>query len=173
MNNLWLNQAVKVFLYILLQVVVLKEIHLDSSNQKLIYILVYPVVLITMPLRIPQFFHLVIAFAVGITVDMFYLSPGVHAGACLWMAACRPLALKLLEPKNGYPLDTSPTINDFGIMWFMQYASILLLVFFFSYFTLQVFTFVYAAEILLKTTLSFFVSGIIILLFQLFFSFRS
>jgi hypothetical protein len=104
---------------------------------------------------------------------MFYGSPGVHSGACLWMMVFRPLVLRLFEPKNGYPLDAEPTIGEMGILWFSQYAGVLLFVFFLSYFILQVFTFVYAGEIFLKTVLSYFVSGIVIFLLQLFFSFRS
>lgn len=173
MSNLWVREAVKILLYIMLQVFVLKEINLGDSRQQLINIIVYPVVLLTLPIKLPQFFLLLLAFGIGITIDMFYMSPGVHAGACLWMVALRPFILRLLEPKNGYPTDISPTIHDLGIVWFIQFAGILLLVFFFSYFTLQVFTFVYAGEIIIKSILGLLVSGIIIFLLQLFFSFRS
>jgi len=101
------------------------------------------------------------------------MSPGVHAGACLWMVVLRPLMFRIFEPKNGYQLDMSPTISDLGIIWFAKYASSLLLVYFLSYFILQVFTFVYIGEIMVKTILSFFVSTIIIFLLQLFYSFKS
>ncbi|MBK9109387.1 MAG: hypothetical protein IPM92_13710 [Saprospiraceae bacterium] len=173
MSNTWINHTVKIILYVLLQVLVLKEVNLGENNQNLIFIIVYPVVLLTLPLKIPQFFILLIAFIVGISVDMFYLSPGVHSGACLWMMVFRPLVLRLFEPKNGYPLDSEPTINEMGVLWFAQYAGVLLFAFFLSFFILQVFTFVYVGEILLKTLLSYFVSGIVIFLLQLFFSFRS
>ncbi len=173
MNNPWVVYIVRFLIYIALQVLVLKEINLSGSSHNLIYIIIYPIVLLTLPVKMPQFFVLLIAFLTGFLVDLFYMSPGVHAGACLWMAVFRPMAFRLFEPKNGYPTDVSPSVGGLGIVWFSQYASMLLIVFFFSYFTLQIFTFVYIGEILLKSLLSFFVSGIIIFLLQLFFSFRS
>jgi len=173
MNNIWMSMVLRFLFYIGLQVFVLKEIHLSGSNQNLIFILIYPVALLTLPFRIPHFFIILMAFIVGFIVDLFYMSPGVHAGACLWMVVLRPLMFRILEPKNGYQLDMSPTISDLGIIWFAKYASTLLLVFFLTYFILQVFTFVYIGEIVLKTILSFFVSTIIIFLLQLFYSFKS
>lgn len=173
MNNIWVNHIIRFLLYILLQVLVLKEINLVGTNHNYVFIIIYPVAILTLPIRIPQFFIILIAFAIGFIVDLFYMSPGVHAGACLWMVLCRPLVLRLFEPKNGYQTDISPTISNLGILWFSKYASVLLFVFFLSYFILEIFTFVYAEEIFLKTILSFLVSSIIIFLVQLFYSFKS
>lgn len=173
MNNWIISNGLRIVFYILLQVLVLKEITLGGEQQPLIFIFIYPLVLVILPIRIPQFFVLFLAFAVGLIIDLFYLSPGVHAGACLWMTLFRPLALRIFEPKNGYLTDAEPTIGDMGVIWFSQYAGSLLFIFFISYFSLQIFTFVYTAEILIKAVLSFLVSGIIIFLMQLFFSFKS
>lgn len=173
MNNIWVNHIIRFILYIMLQVLVLKEINLIGTNQNYIFIIIYPVVILTLPFRIPQFFMILIAFSVGFIVDLFYVSPGVHAGACLWMVVFRPLVLRFFEPKNGYQTDISPTISNLGVVWFAKYASVMLAVFFLSYFILEIFTFVYIGEIILKTILSFFVSSIIIFLLQLFYSFKS
>jgi hypothetical protein len=173
MNNIWVNHIVRFILYIALQVLVLKHINLAGSNQNYIFIMIYPVALLTLPIKIPQFFVILIAFTIGFIVDLFYVSPGVHAGACLWMVIFRPLVLRIFEPKNGYHTDISPTISNLGVVWFSKYASVLLFIFFLSYFILEIFTFVYAGEILVKTILSFFVSSIIIFLVQLFYSFKS
>lgn len=173
MNNLIISNGLRIAIYILLQVLVLKEITLGGAQQPLIFIFIYPLVLVILPIRIPQFFVLFLAFVLGLIIDFFYLSPGVHAGACLWMTLFRPMALRIFEPKNGYHTDAEPTIGDMGVLWFAQYAGSLLLIFFISYFSLQIFTFVYTAEILIKAVLSFLVSGIIIFLMQLFFSFKS
>lgn len=173
MNNIWIKHIIRFLIYIAIQVLVLKEINLIGSNHNYIFIIIYPVFILTLPIKVPQFFMLLIAFAVGFTIDLFYISPGVHAGACLWMVAFRPLVLRLIEPKNGYLTDISPTISSLGIIWFSKYVSALLLIFFLSYFILDIFTFVYAGEIFLKTILSFFVSSIIIFLLQLFYSFNT
>lgn len=173
MNSQIISNGLRIVFYILLQVLVLKEITLGGDQQPLVFIFIYPLVLIILPIKIPQFFVLLLAFATGLVIDLFYMSPGVHAGACLWMVLFRPVILKLFEPKNGYFTDAKPTIGDMGVVWFAQYAGSLLFVFFISYFSLQIFTFVYAVEIFTKALLSFLVSGIIIFLMQLFFSFKS
>ena len=173
MNNIWFNHIIRFILYIILQVLVLKDINLAGTNQNYIFLLIYPVAILTLPIKIPQFFMVLIAFAIGFIVDLFYISPGVHAGACLWMVVSRPLVLRMFEPKNGYQTDINPTISNLGVVWFAKYASVLLFIFFLSYFILEIFTFVYLGEILLKTVLSFFVSSIIIFLIQLFYSFKS
>ena len=154
MNNIWVNHIIRFILYIALQVFVLKEINLVGSNQNYIFIMIYQVAILTLPIKIPQFFMILIAFSIGFIVDLFYLSPGVHAGACLWMVVCRPIVLRMFEPKNGYQTDISPTISNLGVVWFAKYASVLLFIFFLSYFILEIFTFVYAGEIFLKTILS-------------------
>ncbi len=173
MNSIWIKHIIRILLYIAIQVLVLKEINLIGSSQNYVFILIYPIIILTLPVKVPQFFMLLIAFAVGFTVDLFYVSPGVHAGACLWMVVFRPLVLRVLEPKNGYPTEVSPNIAGLGIVWFAKYVSVLLFIFFLSYFILDIFTFVYAGEIFLKTILSFFVSSIIIFLLQLFYSFST
>lgn len=173
MNNIWFNHIIRFILYIIIQVLVLKEINLVGSSQNYIFIIIYPVAILTLPMKIPQFFIILIAFTIGFIVDLFYVSPGVHAGACLWMVVFRPLVLRIFEPKNGYQTDISPSISNLGVVWFAKYASVLLFIFFLSYFILQIFTFVYIGEIMLKTILSFFVSSIIIFLVQLFYSFKS
>ena len=97
MNNIWVNHIIRFLLYILLQVLVLKEINLVGTNHNYVFIIIYPVAILTLPIKIPQFFIILIAFAIGFIVDLFYMSPGVHAGACLWMVLCRPLVLRLFE----------------------------------------------------------------------------
>lgn len=173
MSKIYTTNLIRLILYIALQVLVLKEINLGGQNHNLIFIFIYQIAILTLPFQIPQFFVVLIAFVIGFIVDLFYLSPGVNAGACLWMVLFRPIVLRIFEPQNGYQNDMSPTIGDLGIIWFMKYSSVLLFIFFLSYFILQIFTFVYTGEILIKTILSFFVSSIIIFLLQLFFSFKS
>lgn len=173
MSNSWFIYTLRFLLYIAIQVLVLKDINLVGTNQNYVFIIIYPVALLTLPVKVPQFFIILTAFAMGFIVDLFYVSPGVHAGACLWMVVFRPLVLRVFEPKNGYQTDIAPTISNLGVVWFAKYASVLLFVFFLSYFILQIFTFVFAGEILLKTFLSFFVSSIVIFLVQLFYSFKS
>jgi hypothetical protein len=168
MNKILIRNSFRIILLVLLQVLVLKEIHFSNSNY--IEVLIYPLAIILLPLTIPQFFLILIAFVIGIFVDVFYQTPGVHTSACLWLVMARPLILKYLEPKSGYAIDQNLTGSTLGIFWFMKYAGSLLFIFILSYFIFQVFTFFYLGEILLKTLLSFSVSFFLMFLIQILFN---
>ena len=133
------------------------------------YINPYPYILfiILYPVNSNKTGLLIAAFLLGIIMDMFCNSGGVHAAACLWMAAGRSFVLKFLEPKSGYSIDQKPNGYSLGIFWFFQYVSILMLIYFFFYFSLEIFTFVYLGEILIKTILSFVVSMFVISILQI------
>jgi hypothetical protein len=45
---------------------------------------------------------LITAFLLGITVDMFVDTPGVHTSASVFMAFVRPFVLRILAPRDGY-----------------------------------------------------------------------
>ncbi|MBK9718576.1 MAG: hypothetical protein IPQ02_03240 [Saprospiraceae bacterium] len=167
MNSIWVVHIIRFILLLAFQVLILKGINLSESQIQYVTIIVYPVAVLLLPIALPQFFILVIAFCSGIFVDLFYGTIGVHASACLWMASVRPIVLKYLEPKSGYSVDQNPNSYNLGIFWFLQYASLLMGVYIFCYFILEVFTFVYFGEILIKTLLSFVVSIFIIFIMQI------
>ena len=106
-----------------------------------------------------------IGFALGLVIDLFYESPGVHMSACVFIAFVRPWVLKAMEPRGGYPVNSNPNAHDFGLVWFMQYSAILLALFLFFYFSVEVFTYARFFEILLKTLSSFVVSFLAILFY--------
>jgi hypothetical protein len=167
MNKEWRINGLRIIILILFQVFILKGIRLSDAPTQYVNIIIYPVAILLLPMDIPQFFVLLIAFTAGLTVDLFYNSIGVHAAACLWMAACRTFVLKFLEPKSGYSIDQKPNGYSLGIFWFFQYVSALMLIYFFFYFSLEIFTFVYLGEILIKTILSFVVSMFVISILQI------
>ncbi|MBK9271102.1 MAG: hypothetical protein IPM48_05865 [Saprospiraceae bacterium] len=167
MNKEIRANVIRIVLFVLLQVLLLKDIQIMTGSVQYLYLMVYPLSIIMLPLAMPQFFLLLTAFGLGFFVDLFYQSVGVHASACLWLAAARPFILRYLEPKSGYSTGLILSGGSLGIFWFLQYISICLLVFFFSYFCMEMFSFVYLGTILIKTIVSLFVSGMIIFLIQI------
>lgn len=152
-------------LIILLQGLILRRIPLGGAHFNYIAILFYPVLLFLLPMKTSKPLLLIIGFFLGLAIDLFYESPGVHMSACVFVAFVRPYLLKILEPRGGYPVNASPSAHDFGLVWFMQYAGILLFLFLLFYFSVEVFAFARLGEILLKTVLSFIVSFVAILLY--------
>lgn len=66
-------------------------------------------------------------FVLGIFMDMFYDTQGMHAAACVFMAYCRPWVRGIFAPHGGYDLDSYPTVLYMGWGWFLSYGFVLIL----------------------------------------------
>lgn len=161
---LWKN-IVRFVIILLFQALILKRINFGWENFNYISIIIYPIILMLLPLRIPHSLLVVIGFATGLTLDFFYTSLGVHASASVFIAFARPYLLKLIEPRGGYPVNVSPVKFHFGANWFMLYSAVMLFLYLGIYFCADVFTFVYTGEILLKILFSFIFSFPVVLLY--------
>lgn len=127
---------------------------------------VYPLIIILFPLNTPRSALLIVGFVIGLTIDFFYNSPGVHAGALVFTAFIRPFILKSVEPRGGYRTGNLPTIVNYGFNWFLIYSASLLFIHLLIYYALDVFTFVFIDKIIVNSILSFVVSYVIMLLYQ-------
>lgn len=161
-RNIW-----RFVLLVLLQGLVFKRISPDGSLFYYVSFIIFPLFIFLLPFRTPTVLLIFIGFLTGLSVDLlFYDSPGVHASACVFSAFIRPLVLQILEPKSGYNLNQSPVKRQLGMGWFLPYVSIMLFLHLFFYFSVEVFTFVYIGQILLKTILSFFFSLLFIIAYM-------
>lgn len=146
----------------LAQVLVLKRITLWWEGFHYFQIFLYPLFILLLPLRTPQQLLVFLGFVIGISMDMFYDSPGVHASACVFVAAIRPWVLDWIAPRGGYDSKHVPTKAQYGLPWFLRYAAIMLALHLIFYFSVESFTFVYAIQIFLKTVSSWIISMIFI-----------
>lgn len=154
---------------IALQVLILKQINLGGDNFNYISILIYPLFILLLPLRTPKAALLLMAFTLGITIDLFYDSLGVHASAAVFMAYIRTFILNQLEPRGGYNPNYSPTKKRMGFTWFFRYSGLLLFVHLLFYFTVETFNFALIGNILLKTATSFVASMLFIIMLMFIF----
>lgn len=155
MNSVLFSNIFRFVLLLLLQVLVLRQVALEWPQFPYINILVYPLFLFLLPLRTPRYLQFILAFGMGLLVDLFYDSPGVHASAAVFTIYLRYYVLKSMEPRGGYNINYSPTKRRMGLTWWLRYSSILLLAHCFVYFSVEAFTFFYILDILLKTGLGF------------------
>lgn len=128
---------------------------------------IYPLVIILFPLSTNKSLLLVLAFFIGLLIDFFYDSPGVHSGALVLTAFIRSAVLRYLEPRGGYRTDNIPSVANYGLSWFLKYSSTLMFVHILVYFILDIFTFVYIDKIVINTLSSFIISYIFILVYQI------
>ena len=119
------------------QVLIIKNIELGRFINPFIYVLF----IIVLPFETPKWLLLLSAFTIGITIDMFYNTSGMHAAACVFIAYIRPGVLKLFSPRDGYEFGTQPTIQYLGVPWFISYSVILIVLHHFILFYIEVFRF--------------------------------
>lgn len=169
MNNIIVRNSLRFLFLLALQVLVLKQINPGGASFNYISIFIYPLFLMLLPLRLPHALLILIGFVLGISVDFFYDSIGVHAATCVSTAFLRPLILRILEPASGYNENDSPTKRKYGAAWFLGYASLFVFIHLFIYFSVEAFSFVYIKEILLRTFSSFALSILLIILYQFLF----
>ena len=164
MIKLFGRNIIRFIVLVLVQILVLNNIQISG------YILPYFYVLfiLLMPFETPKWMLLCIAFALGISVDFFTQTIGMHAAASVFMAYLRPWVLEMNSPRDGYEPGTYPRLYYYGFQWFLRYTVILVLAHHFFLFYIEVFRFSEFFSTLLRVLLSTVFSVILILLSQYF-----
>ncbi len=137
MLNEIIRNIFRFIILVLVQVLLIKNIELGRFINPFIYVLF----IVILPFETPKVVLLFAAFMMGITIDMFYDTPGMHAAACVLMAYVRPGILKIFSPRDGYEIGTQPTIQYLGVPWFLSYSAILIVLHHLILFYLEKFQF--------------------------------
>ncbi|MBK7690870.1 MAG: rod shape-determining protein MreD [Bacteroidetes bacterium] len=133
--------------------------------------LIYPLVLLLLPVNTPHWLTMLLGFLTGIVMDIFSNTPGVHAAASVLLGFLRPYLLNLFFQQNIKELgDTIPTLFRMGFRSFFLYILFALLIHHFYYYLIQVWSFKNTFVILYKTLLSTSMSILLIILGQLIFA---
>ena len=166
MNRKVLLNVSRFIILLLLQVLVFRRISMFWGGFTYVHFMVYPLFILLLPIRLPPVVVVLLSFLMGISVDIFYDSPGVHAAASVFLGYVRNAIIKLLEPYEGYNMEDSPTLKTMGLSWFMSYQALTLIIFLFTYFSIEAFSFVYIFDIILDTIFTFIASFIVLLIMQ-------
>src|SRR3978361_745367 len=124
-------------LLVFIQVFLLKNIALYNLSTPYLYILF----ILLLPFETPNFLLFPLAFILGLTIDAFYDTPGLHASACVVLALVRVLFISITVQKDGFDNEPEPTLSIMGFRWFFTYALVLTLFHHFFLFNLEVFRF--------------------------------
>ena len=84
-----LQEIGRLLLIFVLQVLLFDHLHIGSWGIMMIYILF----LINLPIRIPRWAEMLIGLLVGIMMDVWHSSLGIHIAACVALSFVRPLLL--------------------------------------------------------------------------------
>ncbi len=109
-----------VILYVVIQLLFLRKLVLFDYA----FCFMYVASLLILSFETSAVTLLFIGFLVGIIVDIFYNTLGIHASATVLMAYARPTIIKLITPQRGYDERMHLSINSMGIGWFSSYVLI-------------------------------------------------
>ena len=137
MINTIIRNILRFIVLVLVQVLLIKNIEIGRFINPFLYVLF----IIALPFETPKWLLLLSGFILGITIDMFYDTMGMHAAATVFIAYIRPVILNLFSPREGYEFGTQPTIQYLGVPWFISYSGILIILHHFVLFYLEVFRF--------------------------------
>lgn len=163
--RLLLINIFRFFFIISFQIFVLNNIDFGPLNY-LLSPVVYIAFIITFPNSYSKYVLLIIAFLLGLTVDIFLNTYGIHASACLLIAYTRPFMMRQLEAQNTFDESFDLTIHSIEKTSYIKYLTTLTFIFFLWLFILEEFSFSYIFIIIIKTILSTIFSVLLILLGQ-------
>jgi hypothetical protein len=144
------RNILRFLILILAQILIFNNIQFSGYINPYIYILF----IILMPFETPKWMLLVSAFLLGLTIDIFSDTLGMHTIATLFMAFLRPYVLNIISPRDGYEPGTFPRVSYYGLAWFTRYAFILILAHHFVLFYIEIFRFGNFFSTLLRVILS-------------------
>ncbi len=160
-----LINIVRFVLLLMIQVLIFSKINLGGYLNPM----VYPLFILLLPFEISGFALLILAFFMGLSVDVFIGSIGLHTGATVFMAFFRVLSLRFISSKREYEAGIKPGINDLGYLWFIKYTTILILVHHSYFFFMEAFSFNNFGETIIRILLSSMASILLILFVDILF----
>lgn len=149
-------------LVVLLQVLVFNHILFLGYMNPYLYI----ILLLYLPVRTPRAALLMIAFVLGLSIDIFENSGGIHTSASLALAYLRPYFLLLVSRRQGADIDEMK-ISGFGLPSMLIYAIFAVFLHHFVLFMLEAFRWSAMGIVLLRTLYSSVFTLIFVLIVQL------
>jgi hypothetical protein len=130
--------------------------------------MINPLFVMLLPFELGVISLMGLAFLLGIIIDIFSNTYGLHASSLVMMAYFRPILFKFYGPREGYDPLKEPNVFDMGNRWFTLVFGILLLIHNFWFFLVESFQLNQFLFILQKTIFSTVPSFLICLLLQSF-----
>ena len=165
MNRSLLN-IVRFVLLVIAQVLIVNHIRLGGYVHPYIYL----IFVMLLPINIPDWQLLLSGFGIGLVIDLFTGTLGMHAGATTLMAFCRPTIIKLVSGSQKFENIKEPNVNQLGFAWFLRYALCMVLIHNFTLFMFESFSFHLVGQALLRMLISAPVSIFLILIILYLFS---
>ena len=130
-----ITNIIRFFIVLALQLLVFNNIQFSGYINPFFYVLF----ILLLPFETPKWLMLISSFLLGLSVDIFSHSYGMHAAASVFVAFLRPSLIRFIHSKKEYEAGVLPTMGHLGFSWFISYASLLIFIHHFIYFFLEAF----------------------------------
>lgn len=169
---------VNFILILAVQVLLLNDVVIRSAitlNGIPLFIpLIYPLIILLLPVRIAPWLALLLSMCTGLVMDMFCNTPGMHAAASVLLGYTRIGLLNLFFQQNDKNLnDAVPTLFRMGFRSFAVYLLMACTIHHLFFYTLQIWSWKQSPYILLKTVVSVIMSVLLMVIIQLLFARQS
>ena len=161
------KNIIRFVVLILVQILIFNNIKIGGYIVPYVYVLF----ILLLPFQTPAWITLSLGFIMGLIIDIFSETLGMHAAATVFISFIRPFVLSYFAPRDGYQPGTYPRVLYYGLPWFIKYALILVLAHHLLLFYIEMFKFQDFFATFLRVMLSTFFSLTIIVISQ-FFIFR-
>ena len=161
MNKL-LKNSIRFVLFLLVQTLILNQIEIGFGIQ----LMIYPLFIMLLSFDTGVLSLLAISFTLGICIDAFSNTFGLHTSSLLVFSFLRPVIFKLFDTREGYDLLLEPTVLNMGNGWFIKSFGSLLLIHHFWFYLLEMFKLNDIGYVLEKTVYSLPLSFFLCVLLQ-------
>ncbi len=118
-----IRNMIRFALFLLIQVYILNKI---PQLHRFITPYLYFLFILWLPFSMSRIGLLLAGFVLGITLDYFTMSPGLHASACVLIAYFRPFMIHVLMPKDISEFNyREPSVKAMGWTPYAVYISVL------------------------------------------------
>ncbi len=161
MERLGIKYFLMFIVLVAVQVLFLNQIQFSGFINPYIYILF----IMLLPLNSPRYAVLLLAFAIGLAVDVFSNSLGMHTAAAVFIAYLRPIIIRAITNREE-ELSDYPSLAKTGFAWFTTYTTIMVVIHHIVLFYIEVFSFQNFFSTLYRVFLSSIFSIFVIVLSQ-------
>jgi rod shape-determining protein MreD len=134
-TNILLKHTLRFIVLVLLQVLIFNNIRFLGYINPLLYIWF----IISLPTGVNRSMTLLVAFLMGLLLDIFSNTPGMYAFATVFVAFARKNFLQLFVPRDIYT-DYEPSVKVLGFPIFLKYTACMVVLLHLLLFTLEDFT---------------------------------
>ena len=159
----WLRYIFLYVVLVVLQLFVFDQLHFRGFVNAFPYIFF----ILALPFSISGRSILLLSALLGLTIDFFSGTMGVHMAALVSMGYGRILLLPALAPKGDYEADLSPSVRANGWGWYIRYSFILTFIHSTILYLVESFSFVNLGYTFLNILFSTLFTSVLLVIFQL------